>query len=179
MTTLDIVRKKVFSNRKVICTGNPNKAGTIASAVKDLFPNTTFIHLSNHWDLTDVDNDVKLTELFAKHNTFINASYVGPGIQSRLLDVCQKSVKFCDVFNIGSTHEYDGIGTEDYKLSKLNLRDKSLMYNTFRFKTHHIILGKLGPNGISPEQVCNLIDWIIKQDFEIPLMTIDQPKAPW
>lgn len=179
MTTLDIVRKKVFNTRKVICTGNPDKQGTIASAVKRMYPTATFVHRSNGWDLNDTNNDAKLAKLFAGHNTFINASYIGPTVQSRLLEVCHQAIKFCDSFNIGSTHEYDGLGSEEYKISKLDLRNKSLEYNTFRFKTHHIIVGKLGQGGISPEQVCNLIDWIIKQDFEVPLITIDQPKNPW
>jgi hypothetical protein len=179
MTTLDSIRQKVFSDRKVICTGNPDQEGTIANAVKTLFPNATFIHLTNGWDLTRLENDVRLTKIFGEHNTFINASYIGPYVQNRLLDVCRASVKFCDVFNIGSTHEYDGLGTEEYKQSKLDLRNKSLAYNTFRFKTHHIIVGLIGSNGLTVDQIVSIITWIINQEYNIPLIAIDQPKDPW
>ena len=102
-------RKKFMENRKVVCTGNPDRPYTIANGIKKIWPNTTFLSLSNGCDLlTSTDN--RLKEVFSKHNTFINASYVGPKIQSRLLELCNQSVKFCDVINVGSTHEYDGNG---------------------------------------------------------------------
>lgn len=178
MKTLTDIRASVFSNRKVICTGNPN-SDTIASAVKKMYPTATFIHLSNGWDLTDTSQDNKLAKLFTKHNTFINASYIAPYVQSRLLDICHSSVKFCDVFNIGSTHEYDELGTIEYKESKLDLRSKSLAYNTFRFKTHHIIIGKIGSEYITLDRIIDTIKWISCQDLEIPLMAIEYPKEPW
>ena len=37
------VRNQVMENRKVLCTGNPNKKGTIASAVKEIWPEATLI----------------------------------------------------------------------------------------------------------------------------------------
>lgn len=179
MNKLADIRKQFFKDRKVICTGNPNKQETIASAVKHVFPNATFIHLTNGWDLTDTDIDDKLTEIFSKHNTFINASYIGTNIQTKLLNICQSSVKFCDVFNIGSTHEYDEGGSEEYRQDKLELRNKSLAYNTFRFKTHHIIVGKISPQDITTKQIADVIYWIMQQEFEIPMIVIDQPKQPW
>jgi hypothetical protein len=179
MTDVGEIRQRYFAKRKVICTGNPNKQGTIASAIKTLFPDTVFLHLSNGWDLTDRNLDDKLMDVFAKHNTFINASYIAPDVQNRLLELCKNSVKFCDVFNIGSTHEYDGLGTEEYKQSKLLLRENSLILNTFRFKTHHIIVGKLSHRDISVEQIADLIYWIMQQKFEVPIIAIDQSKQSW
>ena len=133
-------RKKFMENRKVVCTGNPDRPYTIASGIKKIWPNTTFLSLSNGWDLlTSTDN--RLKEVFSKHNTFINASYIGPKIQSHLLELCNQSVNFCDVINIGSTHEYDEKGSKEYQDSKLDLREKSLKLNTFRFQTHNVILG--------------------------------------
>jgi hypothetical protein len=176
-------RKKFIENRKVVCTGNPNKPYTIANGIKKIWPNTTFLSLSTGWDLlTSTDDSLK--EVFSKHNTFINASYVGPKIQSRLLELCNQSVKFCDVINIGSTHEYDGNGSEEYQNSKLDLREKSLRLNTFRFQTYHMILGLLQNStnlsySLDIDDVCQYIMWILSQEVNIPLITIDSNKQPW
>jgi len=177
-----------MSNRKVICTGNPDRISTLASGFKKLFPTATFMHLSSGWDLTDhsQESQEKLQKIFSQHNTFINASYIAPNVQSYLLETCNQSVKFCDVFNIGSTHEYDGLGNLEYQQSKLDLRNKSLQLNTYRFRTHHIILGGIRKvsvpdteNWIDIPNICNLIPWILEQPFEVPIICIDQPKAPW
>ena len=182
------LREKLMSNRKVICTGDPSRPSTLASGFIKLFPNTTFIHRSAGWDLTDQSAEArtKLKEVFSQHNTFINASYIAPYVQSYLLEICNQSVKFCDVFNIGSTHEYDGIGGEDYTQSKLDLRDKSLKFNNYRFRTHHVMVGKIkrtfnpdSTEGLDIPVICNMIPWIMQQPFNVPLVCIDQPKAPW
>jgi hypothetical protein len=182
------LREKLISNRKVICTGNPSDPSTLASGFVKIFPNATFIHRSAGWDLTDhsAESRTKLKELFSQHNTFINASYIAPHVQSYLLEVCNQSVKFCDVFNIGSTHEYDGLGSEDYKQSKLSLQNNSLQLNNYRFRTHHVIVGRIkktsdpeSNNGLNIPVICSIVPWILQQPFEVPLICIDQPKAPW
>jgi hypothetical protein len=139
------LRNMAMANRKVICTGNPNRPFTLASGFKTLFPDATFVHREAGWDLTDQSPEAqeKLKKLFVGHNTFINASYIGPYVQSYLLDLFNQSVKHCDVFNIGSSHEHDGLGELTYKESKLDLRNKSLQLNTYRFQTHHIVLGTI------------------------------------
>jgi hypothetical protein len=182
------LRKKLMSDRKVICTGNPNGPSTLASGFKKIFPNITFIHRAAGWDLTDRSPlaQQNLKELFAKHNTFINASYIAPYVQSHLLDICNQSVKFCDVFNIGSTHEYDGLGSVDYQQSKLDLRNKSLQLNTYRFRSHHIVLGGIQKESepdtadwLDISTICNIVPWIIAQPFEVPLICMEQSKDPW
>jgi hypothetical protein len=182
------LREKLMLTRRVVCTGNPNNPDTLASGIRTLFPDTTFVHLSNGWDFKDqsINFQQRLKTLFSTHNTFINASYIGPGVQSYLLELCNQSVTFCDVFNIGSTHEYDGLGTIDYQQSKLDLRHNSLRLNSYRFQTHHIILGGIKLSG-NPEThnwldvstICQIIPWILNQKFKIPLITIDQAKMPW
>lgn len=181
-------RSKFFNQRRVLCTGNPDKPFTIASAVKESYPNSTFIHKSNGFDLTNLDEDTtcRLTELFKSHNTFINASYIGYMIQSNLLTLCKNSIKICDVFNIGSTHEYDNLGPSEYKESKLDLRNKSLEYNSYRFKTCHLIVGGIKTsddptmsNYIDTKEICSIIDWVTKQRFWVPIISLDQPKEPW
>lgn len=179
------LRQQFMSNRTVICTGNPDKPFTIAHGIKKLYPTAIFLHKSNGWDLTDPANDLKIKEQFSKHNMFINASYIGPGIQYKLLELCNQSVKYCDVVNIGSTHEYDNGGYHEYQQSKLNLRNLSLTLNTSRFKTCHLMLGHLKTSEDAHDRqidigtVCNIIPWIFEQEFEIPIMCIDNKKALW
>jgi hypothetical protein len=182
------LREKLMLNRKVICTGNPSDPSTLASGFIKIFSNITFIHRDAGWDLTDRSTEArtKLKELFSQHNTFINASYIAPYTQSYLLEVCNQSVKFCDVFNIGSTHEYDNLGTINYTQSKLDLRNKSLQLNTYRFRTHHVIVGRI-KKAVDPKSnddldistICNTIPWIMQQSFNVPLICIDQRKTPW
>jgi hypothetical protein len=179
------LRQKFMSNRQVICTGNPNNLFTIAHGIKKIYPNATFLHKSNGWDLTDPALEAKIKEQFSKHNMFINASYISCGTQLRLLELCNQSVKYCDVVNIGSVHEYDNLGLPEYKKSKLDLRNLSLNLNTHRFKTCHLMLGHLKTNKdahdrqIEIDTVCNLIPWVFEQSFEIPIMCIDSKKAPY
>ena len=112
------VRNQVMKNRKVLCTGNPDREGTIASAVKKIWPETTFIHLSNGFDLKNISSvEDKLKKSFQTHNTFINASYLG-GMQIKLLELCHQHMPIGEVYNIGSTNEYDGLGSETYKNNK-------------------------------------------------------------
>ena len=183
--TLENLRNRLMARQKVICTGNPNKPFTLASGFKKLFPDATFIHRESGWDLTDrsLSAQEKLKTAFASHNTFINASYIGPYVQSYLLEICHHSVKYCNVFNIGSTHEYDNLGSTEYQNSKLDLRNKSLQLDTYRFQTHHIILGSVESattqNHIEISTICQMIPWILEQPFKIPLIAINQPREPW
>ena len=182
---LENLRNKFMANQKIICTGNPNKPFTLASGFKKLFPNATFIHSESGWNLTDRSPaaEEKLKTAFASHNIFINASYIGPYVQSYLLEICHQSVKYCTVFNIGSTNEYDNLGSLEYQNSKLDLRNKSLQLDTYRFQTHHIILGAIETstteNHIEISTICQMIPWILDQKFKIPLIAINQPREPW
>ena len=181
-------RHKFFTKRKVLCTGNPDRPFTIASAVREQYPDATFIHKTNGYDLSNIDDELskKLAELFKSHNTFVNASFVAPFVQNKLLTLCNESVKICDVFNIGSTHEYDNLGTLTYKDSKLDLRNKSLEYNSYRFKTCHVIVGRIKTSAetenakmIDVKEICSIIDWVTKQRFNVPIISLDQPKQAW
>ena len=175
-----------MAQRRVLCTGNPDKPFTLAHGFKKIFPSATFIHKSTGWDLTDESEQAtqRLMSLFKKHNTFINSSYIAPLVQSRLLDICNQSVKFCDVFNIGSTHEFDGLGDKEYTESKLDLQKKSLGLHTYKFNTHHIILGSIkqdntNQNLLDIDTVCNIVPWILSQSFDVPVICINQFKQSW
>lgn len=185
MMNLADVRQKLMTDRKIICTGNPDKPFTIASGIKRLFPNATFLCLSNGWDLTDLSLDRALKDKFADHNTFINASYIAPDVQSRLLSLCHQSIKFCDVVNCGSTHEYDQLGNVQYERSKRALRDLSLKLNTFRFRTCHLIIGHIATDEQANERqipidlLCRTMFWALEQPFDVPIMSIVNKKMPW
>ena len=179
------VRNHVMKTRKVLCTGNPDTVGTIASGVREIWPDSTFIHLSNgydFWNLEDKQKDIET--LFRHHNTFINASYV-KGVQTKLLQLCNKNMVIGDVFNIGSSHEYDNLGREEYRDNKLQLRKLSLELNTFRFQTCHIVMGGIDTGSdatsdwVKPRRIAEMIQWITEQDVKIPILGIDQPKEPW
>ena len=179
------VRNQVMKNRKVLCTGNPDRKSTIASAVKEIWPEATFIHLSNGFDLKNISSvEDKLKKLFRTHNTFINASYLS-GMQIKLLKLCHEHMLIGEVYNIGSTNEYDGLGPETYKNNKIELRETSLKLNSFRFQTTHIVMGGIDigkpetESWVKPIKIVEMIKWVTKQDIKIPIIGIDQPKQPW
>jgi hypothetical protein len=187
MSDLATLRKQYMQARKVVCTGNPNNPNLIASGIKQLFPNATFLHKSNGWDLSNLDAQTssQLKDIFKKHNTFINASWISNMTQVNLLNICNDSCKFCDVVNIGSTHEYTNGGMPGYADAKIALRDQSLALNTFRFKTVHLMLGGIkryesqNSDWLTIDEICNTIVWTLEQRYQVPLMCIDQPKEPW
>lgn len=175
-----------MSKRKVICTGNPSNNNLIASGIQKLFPDATFIHKSAGWDFENSRQDDELKQLFKSHNTFINASWINNNTQIKLLNLCNQSCKFCDVVNIGSTHEFDGGGEENYINSKLALRSRSLELNTFRFKTVHLMLGGIRRDSnassnewLTVDEISAIIKWTLEQRYQVPLMCIDQPKEAW
>lgn len=171
---MQTLRELVMSNRMVLCTGNPDRKGSIASGIRQVFPDTTFIHRSNGYDLTKVS----IKDIMSKHNCFINASYIGPGIQCNLLDDYFETVKIGEVFNIGSTHEYDGLSTNtDYETSKQTLRDRSLLLNNYRINSTHIVLGE--KDKITPNRIAHLIKWITEQEMKFPIIGFDHPKQEW
>lgn len=178
-------RNDSMKKRKVLCTGNPNRDGTIASGVREIWPAATFIHLSNGFDFLSLgDKEKELENLFMTHNTFINASYVG-GVQKKLLHLCHKNMTIGDVFNIGSTHEYDNLGEEDYTKNKIELRRIGLELNSFRFQTCHIVMGGIDVGTaetvgwVKPITIAETMKWITEQQVKIPIIGIDQPKKPW
>lgn len=181
--SLIMVRNKIMADKKIVCTGNPENPNCIAYGVAEVFPNTIFLHKSMGVDLTKDFNKIK--NILSNNNIFINASYIGPFIQTKLLKLAHEQFKMGHIFNIGSTNEYDKLGEKTYCESKLNLRETSLELNNFRIQTTHILLGgiDLGEsktnNWIKPLDIAQLILWITKQYHTIPLIALDQNKKPW
>ena len=179
------LRNHSMKTRKILCTGNPSREGTIASGVREIWPDATFIHLSKGYDFLNLEDKHKeIEQLFKTHNTFINASHV-KGVQTKLLEMCNKNMIVGDVFNIGSTHEYDNTGPEKYKKEKLALRKLSLELNSFRIQTCHVVMGGINTgrsetvDWINPKRIAEMIKWVTEQDVKIPIIGVDQPKQPW
>jgi hypothetical protein len=171
---MQTLRELVMSNRMVLCTGNPDRKGSIASGIREVFPDATFVYKSNGYDLTKIS----IKDIMIKHNCFINASYIGPDIQCKLLTEYFETVKMGEVFNIGSTHEYDGLSTnKDYETSKQTLRDRSLLLNNYRINSTHIVLGE--KDKITPNRIAYLIKWITEQEMKFPIIGFDYPKQEW
>jgi hypothetical protein len=185
---LRAVRTKLMSKRKVVCTGNPKKPGTLAQGFQKIFPDAVFLCRDTGWDLGKISEDAEhqLRQVFRSCNTFLNCSYIAPDAQTNLLDICHDSVKFCDVVNIGSTHEYDGLGSDTYRMSKLKLRDRSLTYNSFRFSCCHFILGGIKNDDsvlknqwLEVDLICETIVNTWNHSYTVPMMVMDQHKEPW
>jgi len=180
--SVQLMRDKFFSTRTVICTGNPNKNTTIASGVKKIWPDATFLCRSTGWDLESC-SEFDLAEEFKRHNTFINASNIKPGVQKKLLDICHNNCRFFDVVNIGSMYELRDERKDQYTISKIELKNTSLAYNSFRFQTTHIILGGIQcdqhPEWLTPDEIASSIQWTLSQRYKIPIVSITQPLAPW
>jgi hypothetical protein len=180
--------QQLMTDRRVVCTGNPLRSGTLASGFVKIFPNAIFLCRSTGWDLSNIDEvcKTKLTDIFSNCNTFLNCSYIAPGVQTALLELCNNSVKFCDVINLGSTHEYDGLGSKNYEESKINLRAKSLQLNSFRFNTCHLIVGgikndssDLKSDWLDIDLICNTVVELWNRPYLTPIMSMDQHKEPW
>lgn len=179
---IEIMRSKLVAERKIVCTGNPDDPTNIAHGVREIWPNTTFLCRTTGWDLMNPEEE-KLASVFQQHNTFINSSHIKAGVQKNLLDICARSVKFYDVVNIGSMHELTGEGGGNYAKAKLELRDASLAYNTFRFQTTHIIMGGIQdqdhPDWLTVDEIAQTIKWCLEQRFKVPLISIVQPPEAW
>lgn len=180
LAQLSAMRQRLMTPRKILCTGNPDRPNTIACAVKATWPDASFVSLSQGYDFMS-DNLDSLKDQLRVHNTFINSSYVGPGVQLRLLNLAKQVWKHGHVVNIGSTHEFD----EDsvYAQSKRELRDRGLALHDYRFRTTHMILGGLRDNHhadwLDLKHVANTLKWMFEQPFDTPMICVQAEKQPW
>lgn len=176
----------------ILCTGNEKKQ-TIAWAVKQKWPQTTLASLSSGWNLkfpnlTDRD---RFCHEIAKHNVFINSSFIGNDGQSRLLEIVinewmRENIKG-HVITIGTTLEWDSTQIDNpYVKSKLSLRDLSLKYNQQTgitgVKSTYLILGGVN-NGqpenkdyLDPMRIADTIEWVINCPDRVGLIHLDAAK---
>lgn len=166
---------------KILCTGNPNK-NTIAKAVKIVFPDADFVHLSAGYNFTEIAGLNKFKEKVKDYNVFINASHIGNDIQLNLLKITREIWESGHVFNIGSVIEYDFFNwvSPDRAENKKRLKTLSLELCSEKFKTTHMIVGASKdqkPNAafkMDPIHIANAIKWIVEAtEFHVPVIGIE------
>ena len=161
-------------NKKILCTGDPNKTSTLAHAVKKLFPNAEFLHRSMGVDLTTEEGLSVFKETVADFDVFINSSYIGPGVQERLLRITKELWTEGYVFNIGSVAEYQSADVNcmdrTYIDSKISLRNTSMALGWYDFKTTHLLIGGFkditdpADPRMDPLRIVEIIDWIMNSN---------------
>lgn len=182
---LSELRKLATSPQRILCTGNPDREYTIASAVRALYPAADFISSSTGYDLTGDLTEFK--NKLGSYNVLINASHIRPGTQLNILNACSDVWRYGHVINIGSSSEYnpDTYSSPEYARAKLALRNRSLELNTYRFRTTHIVLGGLHTSRpgtdswLEVAQVADVIKWVLTADFNVPIIGVEPTQTPW
>lgn len=168
-------------NYKIICTGNPNKAG-IPKAILETFETVDFISLSSGYDLTSNAGQEYFKSIIKNYNVFINVAQLSNGAQEQLLKIAQQSGMKGHVFNIGSIAEYKRWSwyNADYTKEKLSLRETSLELCTEHFKTTHIISGGFQDstsdhfNRMDPTEIVNVIKYVLNSKVNIPIIGVEK-----
>lgn len=171
----------------MLCTGNPAH-GTVASAVKKIWPTADFASRSTGYDLRfwDLGSEHYFREQIKKYDTFINSSFICGGGQLALLEASFEEWSMLGIrgtiVNIGSSAEW--LGTDSqwgvYSIQKRALRDRSLQLNGKKgITTVHIVAGGLNDgkpgneNGLDLCHVAETIKWALEQPFRVPLVYIE------
>jgi hypothetical protein len=163
---------------KIFCTGNPERK-TIAYALNpDLSAS-----ISSGWDFTDPVTIARFSKTIQQYNVFVNSAFIAPGIQETLMNVCHTSWMESNlkghVINIGTTLENTN-DVSTYAQSKRRLRQHSLKLSEETgisgVKTSYIVLGGLGPDGCHAADVYQVILWILRQPFRVPIIQMDSVK---
>jgi short-subunit dehydrogenase len=163
---------------KIFCTGNPARKTIAYTLGADVNAS-----LSTGWDFTDTDTIARFKESIQQHNVFVNSAYIAPGIQEVLMNECHAEWTRTNIrghiINIGTTLENTN-DSSHYTQSKRNLKHRSLQLSDetgiYGVKTTYMILGGLGPDGCSTENVVQTILWILNQPYRIPLIQIESIK---
>lgn len=166
---------------KILCTGNPSKAG-ISKAVYNSFPDTTFISISNGYDLVTDLGQQKFKDIINNFNVFINVAQLENGSQEKLLKIAHESGMQGHIFNIGSIAEYKRWEWSDpeYTKEKRSLKEISLELCSEFFKTTHVIVGGFqdatsdAPNRMDPAEIVNIIKYILNAPIHIPVVGVEK-----
>lgn len=163
---------------KIFCTGNPVRK-TIAYALRaDLNAS-----LSSGWNFTIPETIIQFRKSIQQYNVFVNSAYIAPGIQETLMNECQAEWTKINtrghIINVGTTLENTNDNSQ-YAQSKRNLKHRSLQLSDETgisgVKTTYIVLGGLGPDGCDPEDISQVILWIVDQPFRIPVIQVESVK---
>ena len=167
---------------KILCTGNPDTR-TIASAVRQVYPDADFIHLSNGYDLLTEEGLLHFRNKIKEYDVFINASVIANGVQTTLLKIVRDEWEAGHVINIGTTMEFHFFHHIDPPRaeSKLALRNLGLDMYDENFRVTHLIVG--GHKDCSPTSdgkmdsihSANTIKWVLdaSKDFHVPIISVE------
>ena len=169
----------------MLCSGNPNHA-TVASGVKQVFPNCQFASRATGYDLRfwDKGSETHFRENIVNYNIFINSSFICGGGQLHLLETCHSEWSTSNIkghiINIGSSSELLGItqNMDDiygkYSIQKRALRDRSLQLSNMNgIRTTHMTLGGINDGKPGHEdwldvvKIAENIKWIIEHDQDV------------
>ena len=164
---------------KILCSGNPLHK-TIASGIKQVYPNAEFASRSTGFDLRFWDDGSErfFREKILNYNVFINSSFICKWGQQQILETVVEEWKNNGikghVVNIGSSAEFDGVINSkhgDYSLQKNALKGRGLQLNNKNgIRVTHITVGGIndGKPGhehwIDPLEVAELIKWVLERD---------------
>ena len=168
---------------KIICSGNPDGhpddhvwQHTVAHGVREYFPDTKFVHLSNGYDLRLWDDQRResFANLIKESTVFINASKICQLGQLQLLNLAydtttQNNIKNYTVINIGSTAEFDPAKFEMYNIEKNALKERSRQLAEKGFRSSHITIGNLD----NVFGIAKTIKLILESDPFISLVKIE------
>jgi len=183
------LRCMFMSTPRILCTGNPNDAHTIASGIQQIFPNANFASRKTGFDLSfeKENSEQHFRDQLKNYNILINASYIGYGVQQKILKIASETWRHGHVINIGSTAEYnvENYTNVKYAQDKLSLQKLSLQLFNYRFRTTHIILGGIKnhdpdrANWLDSKEIATAIKYVLDSTFDIPIIGIQQEFDPW
>jgi NADP-dependent 3-hydroxy acid dehydrogenase YdfG len=168
---------------KILCTGNPSDVG-LPQSIQLLYPDAEFLSRTTGYNFLENTNDaeLKFRQKLKEFNVFVNYSWIDHGVQQRLLQIVAEEWTRGHVINIGSINENCDVlkKTEpEYTDTKLKLRKTSIDLNNEHLKTTHIVVGAFWRadtiyKTMDPIYIANTIKWVLEQDFEIPIIGIQQ-----
>lgn len=173
---------------RILCTGNPTHR-TVASGIKQLFPNADFACRTTGYDLTMWESSTEnhFRSNIMNYNVLVNSSFIANGAQQKILEVTKECWKdrIGYVFNIGSTAEYETRNSflPHYSVQKRALRDMSMALCSDTFRTTHLTVGGLNDgkpehtDWLDPLSVAETIKWILSLDISIPIIGVEQFNA--
>jgi len=168
---------------KILCTGNPSDVG-LPQSIQLLYPDAEFLSRTTGYNFLENTNDaeLKFRQKLKEFNVFVNYSWIDHGVQQRLLQIVAEEWTRGHVINIGSINENCDVlkKTEpEYTDTKLKLRKTSIDLNNEHLKTTHIVVGAFWRadtiyKTMDPIYIANTIKWVLEQDFEIPIIGVQQ-----
>ena len=166
---------------KIICTGDPNHGGITKSLLK-YYPDTVFISRTTGYDLKTVEGYNSFLNIAKDFDVFINHSQIELGFQERVLGDVANIWSHGHIISIGSILEFDEWHCLDPVTSseKLAIRNCSLALSSEHIKTTHLITSGFQRHGpeddvkIDPDNIVDIIKFIIESPVEIPLIYVDK-----